>query len=109
MRRWTEQEERYLVQQYNRQSLAQSAKVLNRTECSVTQKAIAMGITQVRRGENHPFSRYSDHDIALARTLAAEGITPKDISWKLEMGLAAVRFYLRHPDKRPTPDLAHSA
>ncbi|WP_448215278.1 hypothetical protein [Endozoicomonas sp. 2B-B] len=106
MRRWTKEEEQYLEANYKKCSLDETACALDRTRNSVFNKALSMGITEHVTGEEHKWSRHSDHDIALARALAKEQVPVTTISEKLCIPRRTLYYYLNNPDKRPTQGIA---
>ncbi|WP_422139681.1 hypothetical protein [Endozoicomonas sp. ALC020] len=106
MRRWTKKEEQYLEANYKKYPLDETACALGRTRNSVFSKALYMGITGQVTGEEHKWSRHSDHDIALARALAEENVPVATISEKLCIPRRTLYYYLNNPDKRPTRALA---
>ena len=106
MKTWTPEEEQYMERFYPTQSREQTAKALGRTLPSVINKAQSMSLARPCQGEKHAAAIYSDHDIALARALAGEGLRPNEIAHKLEMNPRTVRYYVNNPDKRPTQAVA---
>lgn len=101
MRPFTDTELQILRQHAASHTGQQIADMLGRSRKVVLNKLNAMGISAVKRGDNHYNVKHSDHDIELCRQLYEEGLSPVLISEKMEIPRGYVRKIVSHIVGRP--------
>ena len=79
----------------------QIADMTGRSRRSIANKALALGISMKKNGDNHYNVKHSDHDIELCRTLYDEGLPIRDISEKMEINQGHLSNILHFHKRKP--------
>lgn len=98
-KKWDLDEIRNLKELAGFKCSAEIGIILNRSESSVKSKACSIGLSLLQIGENSSSSKYSNHDIELCRLLDEEGLTPTEISTKMEIELSHLCKVLKYKSR----------
>jgi len=80
----------FLIKNGSIMTAKQIAEALGRTEYAVMERSRYIGGVMRKSGKNHHNHKYSDWDVEMCRKLHDEGIGPKEISDKLDIGYDSV-------------------
>jgi len=89
-KRWSVAETDFLIENGSTMTAKQIADALGRTEYAVMERSRYIGGVMRKSGKNHHNHKYSDWDVEMCRKLHDEGLGPKEISDKLDIGYDSV-------------------